>query len=250
MADSAEAMSQNYFLPRALKYYLNRMTNFSTQKVRITPFSSQTFNPNDQIIIQFPSNSLVRLDTLSLYGNITTTGTTVSPPRHIETIIEQVYFDINGVSVQPGFTSYGNLWKALADFQGLEDRLPLRSILNNHNTPTSLSGFTNLAEQPFAISQWLGILGSYPVVLDTSVLGDCRAVIRIAPATCLGTTATSATASYKLDTVYASFENIALEDQVFYSILARRLASGIPLEVPFDNYYTIMGGSGSDKISA
>ncbi len=114
---------------------------------------------------------------------------------------------------------------------------------------------------PCCITEFLGFIGSVrPQIIDTSSLGDV--VIRItlqpndivSPQLCPDlTAATGSTVAagtytaavertwtqrpgYSLSDVHMQIDTIAIQDGTYYSLLAARLVSGVPLELPFKQY--------------
>eukprot|EP00775_Hariotina_reticulata_P000571 gene571-847_t len=236
-------MSASY--PKAFQYYLTRLNNFARQKYRLQTLANTTFNPNEQIVIQLPEG-LLDLSTFTLTGLLTTTrtgGTTPSclaPP--IEQLIDSVYIEIGGVAIQSGLTQYNNLFNIFRDFQ-LWDKKALRGILQNDSNPAATGNDAVLTNKPFAIYNWLGFLGSVKV-LDTTLLPPVKVYIRLAPrqALSIGGAAAPATWTYQMTDVKGSIDILDIADGMYYNMVAQRLASA-PLEIPYDNFTTVIGGS-------
>ena len=239
--------SSTYFLPRALQYYYNRLSSFSRQKVRIsnTIGANQQFGPNETIVINLPDNSLVDLTTLCLRftaGTATGAGAASARlPKHIESLIDSIYVSINGVGVQTSFTQYYQMWKILADLQGLGDKENIRRVVNN-GVGAVPNGQVFDQNVSCAIYSWLGFLGTVqPQVLDTSILGQVQLQIRLAPASVISSIAAQ-NGTYTLQNVSASVDVLSLEDGVFYNLIQQRLASGTPILMPFQNCQTVVAG--------
>lgn len=147
-----------------------------------------------------------------------------------------------GVAIQSGLTQYNNLFNIFRDFQ-LWDKKKLRGILQNDSNPSATGNSSTLTNKPWAIYNWLGFLGSVKV-LDTTLLPPVKVYIRLAPATALsiGGAADPTGWNYQLTDVKGSIDIMDIADGVYYNMVAQRLASA-PLEIPFDNYTTVMGGA-------
>jgi hypothetical protein len=117
-------------------------------------------------------------------------------------------------------------------------------VLQNDSNPlAALTASTVLTNKPFSIYNWLGLLGSVKV-LDTTLLPPVKIYIRLAPRTCLSTSGTPTSYSYQWTNVKGSIDIMDISDGVYYQMVAQKLQSS-PLEIPFTNYTTIQGGSGS-----
>ena len=231
--------------PKSMQYYLNRISNFSRQKYKIMTMAQTLFNPNDQIVFTLPEG-LVDLTTLTLHGKLTTTasgGTTPStyaPP--IEAMIDSIYIDVGGVGIQTSFTNYNQLFNIFRDFQ-MVDKKALRGILQNDANPSTTSTNYLLSSSPFAVQSWLGLLGSVKQ-LDTTLIPPVKVYIRLASTACLSLAGAPTTYSFNWKDVYASVDVLDISDGIYYNAVASKLASS-PIEIPFDNYATVIGSSGT-----
>lgn len=232
--------------PKAFSYYLSRLDNFSRQKIKIMPLANVDFSANDQIAIDLPQG-LVDLTTFTLQGYATTNaGAThgIYLP-FAEGLIDSVSVEIGGQSVQGGFTNYAELFKVFRDYQ-FEDKKNFRRILQLEGLQDgTLSDTATTANVPFAIYNWLGFLGSVPV-LDTTLMPPVRIYIRLAPTAVLTKSASgnANVPSYRLSNVRANVDLLDIADGVYYSMIQQRLAQA-PLEVPFTTYQTVTGGLGT-----
>ena len=151
-------MSSSY--PKAFSYYLSRLNNFSRQKVRILAMANTTFGPNQQIVLELPQG-LIDLSTLTLQGYATTNaGAThgVYLP-FAEGLLDAVSVEIGGVSIQNGFTNYGDIFKIFKDYQ-MADKSVFRRILQLENQQAALAADGATTNVPWAIFNFLGFLGS------------------------------------------------------------------------------------------
>lgn len=231
--------------PKFMQHYLNRISNFSRQKYRISSYANTTFGPSDQLIFAMPEG-LCDISSFTLHGKLSTTvtgGTNASayaPP--VDMMIDSIYIDAGGVGIQTSFTNYNQLFNIFRDFQ-MTDKKALRGVLQNDANPTSLSASTTITNQPFAVQSFLGLLGSCRMI-DTTLIPTMKVYIRLAPTACLSTSGSPTSASYTWSNVYASIDVIDLSDGIYYNAVASKLASS-PIEIPFDNYSTVIGSSGA-----
>lgn len=232
-------MSSSY--PRAFSYYLSRLNNFSRQKVRILAMANTTFGPNQQIVLELPQG-LIDLQTLTLQGYATTNAAATHGVYlpFAEGLLDAVSVEIGGVSIQNGFTNYGDLFKVFKDYQ-MADKSVFRRILQLENQQAALAadGVTN--NVPFGIYNFLGFLGSVKV-LDTTLMPPVKIYFRLSPIGVLTkhTPGSANAATYSLTDVRATVDIMDVSDGVYYNMVAQRLQSA-PLEIPFDNYQTVVG---------
>jgi hypothetical protein len=160
-------------------------------------------------------------------------------------LIDSCYIEIGGVAVQSGLTQYNNLFNIFRDFQ-LWDKKKLRGILQNDSNTAQTADSSVIGTvgngKPFAIYNWLGLLGSVKV-LDTTLMPPVKIYLRLAP-NAVVSVAGGGTGTYQLTNVAGSIDILDVADGVYYNMVAQRLQSA-PLEIPFSNYTTIMGSAGS-----
>lgn len=239
------------FYPSNMKYFLNRLSAFSRNRYRLSTQTPTTAAPQDVLVITLPENTIVDLDTLSFafLGSTTATGGTTPSvffPKHIETIIDSLSVEINGVAVQNTIQNYNQLMKVLLDYTA-GDKIAQRAFLQNSTAipaaalPTGCL-YTNA---PFQIKNWLGWLGSVqPRLIDTSLLGTVKIYIRLAPISVLCVSGAPTASSYSLSSIYFHVDCIDVSDGIYYQMVQKMLESR-PLELPFDNFISFSGGSQS-----
>lgn len=226
--------------PKSFGYFLTRLSNFSRQKIRLQTLANTTFTPNQQMVIELPQG-LVDLSTFTLQGKVRTTGAgTYLPP--IELLIDSVSIEVGGVSVQNGFTNYGDLFNIYRQYQ-MEDKKNFRKALQlegRQDGVLAADATTDNTAMPFAIYNWLGFLSSVKV-LDTTLMGPVKINIRLAPTGVLTKHVGSAVVpSFELSEVRANVDILDIADGVYYNMISQRLAQS-PLELPYDNYQTVVG---------
>ena len=232
--------------PRVFQYPISRLSGFSRQKYRIMgPAANVSYAANSQLVLDLPKG-ILDLSTLTLHGQITTTATggtspSVRPP-FAEALIESLSIEAGGIAVQ-NISSYGQLFSILRDWQ-LFDKQAQRQVLNlDPPTNTALGDNDLKTNTPFAIWNWLGFLGSNKI-LDTTLLPPVKIYIRFAPNACLSTKGTPTGISYTLSNVYFCCDIVDIADGVYSNMINERLRSA-PIELPFQNWTTVMGGSGA-----
>jgi hypothetical protein len=219
------------------------MNNFSRQKITLQTMANTTFNPNEQCCIVMPEG-LLDLQTFRVQGNLTTAGGLAhgcySPP--IELLIDSVNVMVGSQSLTNGFTEYGNLFNIFRQYQ-LGDKIPLRRVLQHDLTAYTSASNHTMSNVPFSINNWLGPLNSIPI-LDTTIMQQVTVYIRLAPLAALSKhTGNDATISYQWTNVSASVDILDVSDGVYYNMIASKLAQS-PIEIPYDNYQTVVGNYG------
>jgi hypothetical protein len=106
-----------------------------------------------------------------------------------------------------------------------------------------MAGYTQ-KNQPFAMWNFLGLLGSVKV-LDTTILPPVKIYVRLASNNILTSVdVAGASVSYRWQNVRATIDVLDISDGVYCNMVAQRLAQA-PLEIPFDNYQTVIGSTGA-----
>lgn len=233
--------------PKSFSYFLSRLNGFSRQKVSLATMANTTFNANDQIVITLPEG-LIDLSTFTLQGRAFTSDGAAHGVYlpFIEGVFDSISVEVGGVSIQNGFTNYGDLFNIYRQYQ-MEDRRTFRKVLQlEDRIPAGGATVSNAScsNVPFACWNWLGFLGSVKV-LDTTILPPVKLYLRLASNYILTNHSTNAgTKTYKLTNVKASVDLLDISDGIYYNMIAQRLAQA-PLEIPYDNYQTITGSMGA-----
>lgn len=230
------------FYPPSLSYVCRKLNAYSRNRCTLYPQSLQTAGPNDVIVVSLPANALVDLQSLAMHFTMSTTTTAgfAAAPRHIECLIDSIAVECNGVIVDQAALLYGHVFKMWLDVMG-GDKGPQRAILQN-GAGSGAAPAANLTNQQFAITNWLGFLGSAkPNCIDTSLTGPIRIYIKMAPAAVLPISAAATVPNYSINSIKFGLEFRDVADGIYYQLLQKRLESGTPIEVPFDSYFTFFG---------
>jgi hypothetical protein len=234
--------------PSVLKYYLEKLDNVSRNTFLLYPQTPQTAYAGDTISITLPENSIVNLDAFTLYANLNTVAGS-SPPRGVESLIDQITVLVNGIQVGPGSQMTNYLSTALIDWYGA-DKMAQRKVMqlgNNVTAPTDANtpaAATGQTAKPIAISHFLGFLSSaQPRYLDTSILGQVRLQIKLAGANVVPAY-TGVTGSCYLDTIQALCQVVSIDDGSYSLIVQQRLSNG-GVKIPFKYYLTFQGNNGT-----
>jgi hypothetical protein len=272
--------------PKALQFVTQKINGFSKNVVRVVPGTLTTADPGDVSIWTLPENSLVRLDSLAICGAIAgirgggASDKTILT-RNIHSYLDMVSIEVNGTTIDGSCMNVNHLYDFMEDFTGgarVTAQSPLALTLDSsssgattlanigRNTTAavqvghatapasvnsdlaSLPGSTMTA-WPFAITDWLGFLGCGKVI-DTSILGTVRLLIRWAPKTlAMGTTAST----YRLYDLKMYSEILDVSDGIYYNSIAQRLQTA-PITIPFKRFLSFTGsqvtGSTSVRFSA
>lgn len=226
--------------PKAFSYLVSRFQGLSRQKYRILPSAQTTFRANDLLVIDLPVG-LLSLDTFTLHGTATTTatgGTTPSvklPP--IEQLIDSIIVEIGGVQVC-NITNYGQLFDVMRTYQ-MADKYSFRQCLQLEQPAGALANSTLQTDVKWACYNWLGFLGSMKV-LDTTLLPQVRIYIRWGSTSYLSTVGSPSAVEFTLKDVNGSIDVLDISDGVYNRMVQSRLAQA-PLEIPYQNYTTVLG---------
>jgi len=257
-----------------MQFAVSRLAGYSKNGVKLRPMSQSTAVAGDVVVFELPTNTIVDLRTLSVLASGTTgegfTGTVptvpaagrgVFFPKHVESILDSIQVEINGSLIDSGFLGYNQLNKLYMDyFCGIDKNSTLRSLMQKGDltipTATNLAGNTDTApisagavqdgrdlNSVLCFNSFLGFLSCKCPVIDTSILGQVRVLIRLAPNNVL--LAKTATAPvYSLSNIFAMIDVLSVNDGFYYDMVQQRLAEA-PIEVMFDRYYVFQNGVGS-----
>jgi len=240
--------------PRSLKMFVNKMSGYSRNTLKITPYRTQTVNSGDIITVDLPNSSMLDLNTLIFHFKGTTSASTgcAKFPKNIEGIISKISVEINGQTL-PSCQNMSDLYQTMFNFQQGSDFKGKRALYQNSTAgavPTD-----NESGRIFKIHNWLGFLGTVrPEVLDTSLLGSVRIHIQLENGNVLvggdksGAPATGA--SYVLDNLYFTVDAVSIDDGVYYSAKNSYLANGGVFEMPFDNWYSSLFSTGGSYLQS
>eukprot|EP01050_Picozoa_sp_SAG11_P027530 SAG11_NODE_7011_length_1208_cov_95.322813_1_plen_395_part_10 len=254
--------------PRNLSNFLNRLSGYNKNNVKLNVLGSGTANHGDIIQVELPTNSIVDLSSLAWSFNFATIAQTgnaaaqIVIPTNIESIIHRLAAEVNGQTLV-NMTNYNTLFHALLYSTGTEDYIRSRKVAQTNSDTVAdagdvdtLIGAAAAANRDHVIDTWLGFLGSAkPNFIDTSLLGNVRITITLTPGTELlcGAAANAAATerSYTVSDQNFSVDVISIGDGIYDSMVDQMLASGRPIEVPFKNYfsYTSLQANSGDQMN-
>lgn len=240
--------------PRDLKMFVNKMSGYSRNTLKITPYRTNSVNAGDIVTVDLPNSSMLDLNTLIFHFKGTTTASGGEPgyanfPKNIESIISKVTVEINGQTL-PSCQNMSDLYNMLLNFQSGSDFKGKRALYQN-STAGQGDATANETSRPFKIQHWLGFAGTVlPEVLDTALLGAVRLHIQLEGGNVLigGNGATSA--SYSLNDLWFSVDSVSIDDGVYYAAKNSYLASGGVFEMPFDNWYSSLFSTGGSYLQS
>ena len=245
--------------PRNLSTFLNRLSGYNKNNVKMNVLGASTANTGDTIQVDLPTNSIVDLSSLawsfkilySLSGTDNGAGAddTYSPPINCEGLISRLAIEVNGQTLC-NLTNYNHLFHALLYVSATEDYQRQRMVAQS-NTGTGAGGsavaFDNTVgnfdeaarTQEHVIDSWVGFLGSAkPNFIDTSLLGNVRITITLAGSEIFSKSNARATPSYAISEQHFSMDVVSISDGIYDAMVDQMLASGAPLEIPFKNYFS------------
>ena len=218
--------------PRSLSHYLNRLSGYNKNTVKLNVLGSTSASQGDIIQVDLPTNSIVDLSSFcwSLRLAYTAEAATQSMalPQNAEAIIDRLEVQVNGQSLI-NITNYNTLFHTLLYTTATEDYQRMRKI------------------------SWLGFLGnSKPNFIDTSLLGNVRIQITLNNGDIISNTvadAAPALRNFAITQQHFSVDVISISDGIYDSMIDSMLASGKPIEVPFKNYLSYTHTTGSMNVN-
>ena len=245
--------------PRNLSNFLNRLSGYNKNNVKLTVLGSDAASQGDIIQVDLPSNSIVDLSSLAwsfqvVYGTQAGGGVMV-PPMNAEGLIQRLAVEVNDQTLV-NLTNYNDLFHVLLNMTATEDYQRQRMIAQTNVSSTDAAtattngttqnlvapdGANAASTRRHTIDTWLGFLGSAkPNFIDTSLLGNVRISITLASGNILGGSAGNANnnRTYAISSQAFSIDVVSIADGIYDAMVDQMLASGRPIEIPFKNYFT------------
>jgi hypothetical protein len=235
--------------PKDLKMFVNKLSGYSRNTLKITPYRTNSISGGDIITIDFPNSSMLDLNTLTFHfkGTTTTSVGFAAFPRNIEGIISKLIVEINGQTLN-SCQSLSDLYQIMYNLSQGADFKQKRALYQNSTGGAVVT--KNTTKEPFKIQHFLGFLGSVkPEVLDTALLGAVRLHITLEnPNVLIGGASLAhdapSGAGYTLDDLYFTVDVVSIDDGVYYSAKNSYLANGGIFEMPYDNWYSSLFSTG------
>ena len=181
--------------PRSLSHYLNRLSGYNKNTVKLNVLGSTSASQGDIIQVDLPTNSIVDLSSfcwsLRLAYTAEATSQSMALPQNAEAIIDRLEVQVNGQSLI-NITNYNTLFHTLLYTTATEDYQRMRKIsqsnvgAGNEAKNGQALDYTcdDAGHSPpvreHVIDSWLGFLGnSKPNFIDTSLLGNVRIQITL-----------------------------------------------------------------------
>ena len=234
--------------PRNLSAFLNRLSGYNKNNVKMNVLGSGDARPGDTIQIDLPTNSIVDLSSLAwsfrvAYAASGTGGQECHLPINAESVISRLAVEVNGQTLV-NLQNYNVLFHALLYMSATEDYMLQRQVAqantrSGENSGTSLLADNAAETREHVIDSWLGFLGTAkPNFIDTSLLGNVRLSITLAGVDIIGGNNAANPRTYTIDQQAFSMDVVSISDGIYDAMIDQRLASGAPIEVPFKNYYS------------
>jgi len=277
MSSNISDQSSSVFVPDSLKFYVNRLS-FSKNRVRLQALSSQIANPNGQIIVRLPSNTMLNMASLTMTGSVrasisgavATEG--VALPTNLDySFIESLSIISNGGIISQPFLNYKLIANTLNDVYGGDEKISNRaglqgslpSLLYDYAAVTAVVGGANLAYVPFSINSWISPTQSMsPSYINTNLLGDLELRLTLSDTSVLmsgnvtngnAIAGLQARCTYDMKDINFYIETASIQSNVLDQLIETRLRSGEPINIPFENVFSFQqtnsGGSFNQRFS-
>lgn len=171
--------------PRNVEYYLNRMSGYRKNTIKIQPQTKESYNPGDTIIFRLPTNSILDLHTLNLkfaaaLANSSGGALNAGWPRFTQAFIRRLDVTMGGSQVGLGsLHDYGALYSLLGAHNISSNRYASDLDVTDlgsycSNLPATIAAGATGANGPWTpmtISSWLGVAGGqFMRFLDTNIM--------------------------------------------------------------------------------
>ena len=255
---SASTGDGSYYVPNAISFYTRRL-RFSKNRVRIQSLSTDSVQPNGQIIVRLPSNTLLNMHSLSMSGSFraTSTGgdavTGIANPTNLDlALIQSLSVISNGGVINQPFLNYSTAAFICNDVAGGQDSVKKRAALQ-HSIPQPLiksdnnSGDVLTGYVPFVNANMLSPLSScQPQYISSSLLGDLEVrmvmngsnIVSIGDLTTAAAAAVGSRASWDVKNIQFFIETASVDSSILDNAISDHLQSGQPVVIPFQNIFS------------
>ena len=261
-SNDSSVRTSGFYVPDSLKFYVNRLS-FSKNRVRLQALSSQIANPNGQIIVRLPSNTMLNMASLTMSGSVrasisgaaATEG--VALPTNLDySFIESLSIISNGGIISQPFLNYKLIATTLNDVYGGDEKISNRaalqgslpSLLYDYSIISGIVGGAASAYVPFSINSWISPTQSMaPSYINTNLLGDLELRITLSDTSVLmsgDVTDGSPIATlqnrctFDMKDINFYIETASIQSNILDQLIEEKLRSGDPINIPFENVFS------------
>jgi len=261
-SNDSNAISSGFYVPDSLKFYVNRLS-FSKNRVRLQALSSQIANPNGQIIVRLPSNTMLNMASLTMTGSVRASingaqaGEGIALPTNLDySFIESLSVISNGGIISQPFLNYKLIATTLNDVYGGDEKISNRaglqgslpSLLYDYSVISGIVGGAQSAYVPFSINSWISPLQSMsPSYINTNLLGDLELRITLSDTSvlCSGSVTDGSEVAnlqnrctYDMKDINFYIETASIQSNILDQLIENKLRSGEPINIPFENVFS------------
>jgi hypothetical protein len=261
-SNDSDIKSSGFYVPDSLKFYVNRLS-FSKNRVRLQALSSQIANPNGQIIVRLPSNTMLNMASLTMTGSVRASingaqaGEGIALPTNLDySFIESLSVISNGGIISQPFLNYKLIATTLNDVYGGDEKISNRaglqgslpSLLYDYAAISAIAGGAASAYVPFSINSWISPLQSMsPSYINTNLLGDLELRITLSDTSvlCSGAVADGTEVpnlqnrcTYDMKDINFYIETASIQSNILDQLIENKLRSGEPINIPFENVFS------------
>ena len=271
--NSSDVRASGFFVPDSLKFYVNRLS-FSKNRVRLQALSSQIANPNGQIIVRLPSNTMLNMASLTMTGSVRASITGagaeegVALPTNLDySFIESLSIISNGGIISQPFLNYKLLATTLNDCYGGDEKISNRaglqgslpSLLYDYSAISAVAGGAASAYVPFSINSWISPLQSMsPSYINTNLLGDVEVRITLADTSVLMSgnvtngnqvNGLQAKCTFDMKDINFYIETASIQSNILDQAIEEKLRQGTPINIPFENVFSFQQTNGGSSFN-
>jgi hypothetical protein len=261
-SNDSNVRTSGFYVPDSLKFYVNRLS-FSKNRVRLQALSSQIANPNGQIIVRLPSNTMLNMASLTMSGSVrasisganATEG--VALPTNLDySFIESLSVISNGGIISQPFLNYKLIATTLNDVYGGDEKISNRaglqgslpSLLYDYSVISAIAGGANSAYVPFSINSWISPTQSMsPSYINTNLLGDLELRITLSDTSVLmsgdvrngnAVATLQNRCTFDMKDINFYIETASIQSNILDQLIEEKLRSGDPINIPFENVFS------------
>ena len=235
--------------PRSLQYFLNRLSGWTSNQVRLNVAGSTSAAASSMIEVSLPANTLCDLRSLAMQFDATFNSATAADtfvPRYFPNVmIRRAEWSVNGITLSQSSNSYGLVYNTLAEATCPPDFQQF-NMLNSGAKPSYSNPVAQLdhalsPKPTYTTTGFLGF-GSQEVWMNTSLVGSLRLRISLETNDILGQSA-GTDSTFNLDNIHFTITCGSLNDGLYNAALQEKLARQEVLQLPFKAYSVFEQGN-------
>lgn len=249
--------SRTLKVPPTIAYYVNRLSSFSRNRVKLSMFSATQCEAGNAFTVTLPINNILDLDSLALFFTSTISGATAGKLGYQDgtDLIHNVSIYINN-ELKDSHPYFNQTVKSFKAYQADSRQSVAKLLSHNYHFPnnyvttdtsdnlTAWNDANGKLVSKHAIQAWemLGFIASaQPRILDTMRTGEVKIEFQLATSDIFATNGlVTGSPTFKLTDLEMQVDVLQF-DPIYDQMVSEVMAGGSPLVMPFTKYTWNLG---------